>query len=1614
MDIAVLSVKFTGDTSAMSSAFDSAARDAAAFKSKVDPLTNITMGLDTSAFSTGLNNAQRESTAARNSIVADFTAIRAAAATPIDLNVGADTSGLATAQSEITGFKTTAAEDVNFNVGVDTSGAATQLTLFEADKMAAGSDVTANIGVDMGPSLAELAGFEVAKAVAGSDVTANVDVDAAAGTAELIGFTAISTAAQGAMGALSNAGNVQKTMFTAIAAAILLASSALTPLLGGLGAVAALGVGAAAGFGLVGAAAYVMVKGLYDGGAAFAALSASASAVGDQLVQALGPASLVVADVGQQALSVATQYIPMLGPAASGAAAAAQSGLQPLFAFLASQVGMNYFEQIFASATPIVGTLTQAAGALIQGLIAGLSTLAPYGVMLATAILGVANAFAQWATSASGQAQIIAAVESSIPVFQALWDMVVQVGGALLAFSTENASSVAPAIGMLTTILTGVIGAMSALFQVTGPVGVVFVALVPMIMAAIVVLGAVASAITTLIGVITPVITALGGLSVALLAIAAIGAIVIDIIINFPDMAAAFSKTYADAKAGGASTGSAFIQAMNAAIDQTVILGTVASIVDGAVGYLDTVSPSTSLWDVIKGEGEAGDNPLLASVQAAWEGITAYISGAAGTLATTASSWVTTAGTLIAAGWAAIQAGVAAAWAAISAAVMAAWAPIQAVITAGMAALTAAWTAGWTVISTVTTTLMAAIQMAITAAWTIIQTIITAGLAVLSAAWTAGWTVLVTIATTIWTLITTAITTGWALITTTFTTSMAILSALWTAGWALIQLAVTTAWTAINLVIATALEVIVALITGQWALIPAIFQGAWDAITAAATAFWASFTEIISTAWASISEAVNTGITGVTEALSTGWEAITTAVTTAWTTITTAISTAWTTITTTITEAITAVAATLDQWWQTISTAVSTVWAAILAQIVDWWAQITAAVTEAITLVSTTLDTWWATISTAVTTVWTAILAAIVDWWAQITTAVTDAITLVSTTLDEWWATIQDAAATAWETVTTTITDAWDLITTTVTDAVAAVGEAIQAGWDAIVEGVTAFGTALYDALYEAFWTAVEAAGGALAGLLQGIQDAIDSIGVDVGIDLNSAISAITTATTRHEDGGIHFAKGGMGTQASNARMHVWNEGMGGEAYIAQRGPRAANLRYLSQAARWFGAAVVPNPGAMENKHHSAFCAGGMVGHQHGGYVSSSCGCASKNMPVAAYQLGGTHYDYDAGIPEIIDQILGKCGNCAVPNTYSGHSYRAGCPEGSNVDYWGPGGRGDPIDFSCGECINNAALGLGPTYTIWNGILSDMGAYPEDPHYDHVHTAFCGGAGAGGIICRSLKAIIEAAVEAAKTAAHAAMGAIPGAPLITGVGDWAIDKPIDAIAKWVIDQVPSCAPGTGAGPSGGDCMGALPAAIKAAGLEGKGYENSMPGLINCESGGDPKAQNPSGASGCGQMMPPTFDAYKSSGCNDIFDPMCNLLASLAYQEAAYGGPVPGCPYLTGGVVPGMGQQMIMAHGGERVLTQAQNKTFEALVNNPATAGASGGNSVGGNQSIDNSQQNNVEVHVHVEGGVGMSQADQEATSQRIAEATGSKVVEIMQYVNRGTSSRKSTVSKGFR
>ena len=112
--------------------------------------------------------------------------------------------------------------------------------------------------------------------------------------------------------------------------------------------------------------------------------------------------------------------------------------------------------------------------------------------------------------------------------------------------------------------------------------------------------------------------------------------------------------------------------------------------------------------------------------------------------------------------------------------------------------------------------------------------------------------------------------------------------------------------------------------------------------------------------------------------------------------------------------------------------------------------------------------------------------------------------------------------------------------------------------------------------------------------------------------------------------------------------------------------------------------------------------------------------------------LGPTRYQYAPAVRQVVRE-LSSAFPAARANTYVCHPW---CGWGRySVDWWGPGGRGDPIDRQLGWSLLNYAfhLGHGPSlrHTIYlHQLWTSFGGYSfwrEDDHSGrlrHVHLTY--------------------------------------------------------------------------------------------------------------------------------------------------------------------------------------------------------------------------------------------------------------------------------------------------
>src|SRR5699024_8177194 len=109
------------------------------------------------------------------------------------------------------------------------------------------------------------------------------------------------------------------------------------------------------------------------------------------------------------------------------------------------------------------------------------------------------------------------------------------------------------------------------------------------------------------------------------------------------------------------------------------------------------------------------------------------------------------------------------------------------------------------------------------------------------------------------------------------------------------------------------------------------------------------------------------------------------------------------------------------------------------------------------------------------------------------------------------------------------------------------------------------------------------------------------------------------------------------------------------------------------------------------------------------------------------------------------------------------------------------------------------------------------------------------------------------------------------------------------------------------GGKGGKYKSTVKKALTMAGLPTSGkYVNAWMKQIQTESTGNPKAKNPSGASGLVQVKPATFAANKLPGYGNIWKPLDNLIAGMRYAKGRYG---------TKGMLKQIGHKLPYATGG---------------------------------------------------------------------------------------------------
>jgi hypothetical protein len=371
--------------------------------------------------------------------------------------------------------------------------------------------------------------------------------------------------------------------------------------------------------------------------------------------------------------------------------------------------------------------------------------------------------------------------------------------------------------------------------------------------------------------------------------------------------------------------------------------------------------------------------------------------------------------------------------------------------------------------------------------------------------------------------------------------------------------------------------------------------------------------------------------------------------------------------------------------------------------------------------------------------------------------------------------------------------------------------------------------------------------------LVNGLSTLNDSLGLNLAITAASPAlgAALTLSSFWFKDGGTMMARGGMGTPGKNPQHITWNEQAGNEAWIAQKGPKQANLGYLHEAASWYNMRVVDPDRPI-----------GIPG-------------------VTGEGDGLTHYGFSSEVQGYVDEIESMFST--VANTYGGHGELGGSSESMSADFWSAGGRGIPIDIATGDAItghilSNMASNL--AYIIWNGIYYSGGQqfpWPEDPHTDHVHASWGPGGWGSGFTRGALAAAIASYIPQPPDVGDGTI-----ASMVEGVGR----KGYDAVVSKVMSLARSGTSGmvdiSGASGSNLEMGQQLAEQLGWTGSEWTALQE----LWTRESGWDHNAVNPdSGAYGIPQILP---SAHGYPVPTD--DPAAQIAWGLQYIMERYGSP----------------------------------------------------------------------------------------------------------------------------
>ena len=167
--------------------------------------------------------------------------------------------------------------------------------------------------------------------------------------------------------------------------------------------------------------------------------------------QAFQGAATELARISADTMALARQHLPMLGKAAE------QSVLMMEDGFKAAHQSSSSLKDVVGQIPPVMQNISEAAGNVGSAFISFLDVVLPLVQNWTQSLEDVTAELARWADSQAGRDAIRQFFQDVVPIAQAFWDMLVKVGGELLALAQEHGPQAAAMIDDFTSAASAAI-----------------------------------------------------------------------------------------------------------------------------------------------------------------------------------------------------------------------------------------------------------------------------------------------------------------------------------------------------------------------------------------------------------------------------------------------------------------------------------------------------------------------------------------------------------------------------------------------------------------------------------------------------------------------------------------------------------------------------------------------------------------------------------------------------------------------------------------------------------------------------------------------------------------------------------------------------------------------------------------------------------------------------------------------------------------------------------------------------------------------------------------------------------------------------------------------------